>query len=268
MIVNGGWLEASYPILDKKKWHRKKIETVDLIGKLKTKIIEKIGFISMFFFLTQFYGKQDHCAPFRNVEKAVLLIWQLISGKSCEQMGDYISSSTFFNLYDEFYKDGYKNLNNWLNLCLKDMFSNHIIRVLSAKLYNSERFTFVTLMLDGHDHKISYENGDLEIHNLYSFKLRKSGVRTQVMMDINQYIISLSKSEPCGLNNDGTMFIDFRVDKQITQYDCLLMDGGYTQYIKPIVKKSQKEGGMINVHNFLTPFRKPKNEELSIEEFN
>ncbi|KAI9233206.1 MAG: hypothetical protein BYD32DRAFT_361133, partial [Podila humilis] len=48
---------------------------------------------------------------------------------------------------------------------------------------------------------------------MYSYKLKKSGVRTQVCTDCNGMAIL-----------------------HIHQLDCIAVDGGYTQYIKKVVE--------------------------------
>ncbi|KAI9239763.1 MAG: hypothetical protein BYD32DRAFT_356225, partial [Podila humilis] len=53
---------------------------------------------------------------------------------------------------------------------------------------------------------------------MYSYKLKKSGVRTQVCMDPNGMALIVSNTP------------------HIHELDCIAIDGGYTQYIKKLVE--------------------------------
>ena len=126
--------------------------------------------------------------------------------------------------------------------------------------------------LDGHDSRISYDKRlqydqqEVTRRDLYSWKLKKSGFRTQILMDVNEYIIFVSDVSPCSKGNDGTMFIESRIDNKMTNCDCLLLDGLYLQYIGDLVELNKKENGDIKYHNFCCPIRKQRNIEFSVEE--
>ena len=129
-------------------------------------------------------------------------------------------------------------------------------------------------MLDGHDTKICYHknlkhnNQHLSRGEYYSFKLRKPGLRTQVMMDINEYILYVSDTEPCAKCNDGTMFVRTRVDRKITVNDCVMTDGIYAHYINNIVQLNNQEQGNNDFENFCCPIRKQRNVQSNPEDLN
>ena len=98
---------------------------------------------------------------------------------------------------------------------------------------------------------------------IHSFKLKKSGLRTQVVIDINDYILYVSNSVPCGKYNDGQMFVHSRVDKKIGSYDCIMLDGVYYQFINQIIRLNKQDGGSINPEQFCCPIRKQKKYSVS-----
>ncbi|KAG2223231.1 hypothetical protein INT45_006112 [Circinella minor] len=85
------------------------------------------------------------------------------------------------------------------------MFSNIKIRVYSALLKNPKNFKNITLILDGHDSTIDYSKPDISSQKRWSYKLKTSGLRTQVLCDINNMIIAVSDSELCGVSSDGEL---------------------------------------------------------------
>ncbi|KAI9243168.1 hypothetical protein BDA99DRAFT_544591 [Phascolomyces articulosus] len=56
---------------------------------------------------------------------------------------------------------------------------------------------------NGYDSTIEYDKPDIEYQKKWSYKLKKSGIRTQVLADINDIVISVSKSELCRSSSDG-----------------------------------------------------------------
>jgi hypothetical protein len=98
---------------------------------------------------------------------------------------------------------------------------------------------------------------------MYSYKLKKSGVRTQVCTDCNGMAILVSKSLPCKENNDGSMLIGMKIEKHIHQLDCIAVDGGYTQYIKKVVEDTD-----LSKKNFCYPICKSCGKDLAQDEAN
>ena len=80
-------------------------------------------------------------------------------------------------------------------MMLSTMFSNIKIRLYSAQDKNPPLFKHVTLLLDGHDTRVSHIGAKSE--EMYSYKLKKAGFHTQVCIDINGMILFTSVSAPC-----------------------------------------------------------------------
>ncbi|KAI7847284.1 hypothetical protein BDC45DRAFT_420247, partial [Circinella umbellata] len=70
----------------------------------------------------------------------------------------------------------------------------------------------------------------------WSYKLKTSGLRTQVVIDINEMVIIVSKSELCGESNDGSMFLNMKLYNKIYKHDCIAFDGGYTLFINQFIE--------------------------------
>ncbi|KAF9271222.1 hypothetical protein BGZ68_004007, partial [Mortierella alpina] len=114
-------------------------------------------------------------------------------------------------------------------------------------------------MVDGHDTRATYGEGKVQ---MYSYKLKKAGLRTQVGIDINGMILFTSKSAACKDNNDGTMLVEMGIGKRIAEMDCIAVDGGYTQHIGAVLEKD--EG--LEARNFAFPIRKKRMQPLHPEE--
>ncbi|KAI8060624.1 uncharacterized protein B0P05DRAFT_456045, partial [Gilbertella persicaria] len=68
-------------------------------------------------------------------------------------------------------------------------------------------------------------------------------------------------------HNDGQMFLDMKIENKISEYDCMVLDGGYYYYVENFINNCQKYGNdSIGKDNFMYPIRKEKNTELNEKE--
>ncbi|KAI1287725.1 hypothetical protein EDD11_010306 [Mortierella claussenii] len=139
------------------------------------------------------------------------------------------------------------------------MFSIPKIRIRSANWRNPPLFKHITLMLDGHDSRATYGEGK---EKMYLYKLKKSGLRTQVAIDINGMVLLTSKSASCKDNNDGTMLVEIGIFKRIHEMDCVAVNGGYTQHIGALLEREEE----LDAKNFAFPIRKKRLQPLHQEE--
>ena len=84
----------------------------------------------------------------------------------------YTPSSSFYNVYKEFWIKNYENLNKYIDYCLLNMFSNIKIRLLSAQIKNPQNFKHITLVLDRHDTAIEYDKPNISVQKKWSYKLK------------------------------------------------------------------------------------------------
>ena len=254
-----GFLAKPWPVVKLTKHHRSGPKEVKEIDAIKMTLSTKLGIIPVFFFLTVLFGTRDYVSPYRNVEKGLLILYHLVKGLSLTEMDPFIPRSSFNDIYQDFYVKQLNALNQQVSQLLENMFSNIFIRIQSAAKYNPDPFKHVTLLLDGHDTRGEALNQDASAH--YSYKLTKSGLRTQIMTDINDMILYVSSSDPCAYSNDGTMFVEMKVHQKIHNMDCLALDGGYPLFIPQVIANSQ-----LNDMNFCYPIRKPRGTALTDEE--
>lgn len=255
------FLSDGWPVVLKGKYHRTELKSVKDVQYLKSYVLEHLGYIPVFFFLVVLFGDREYPGPYRGVEKGLLLLYQLLTGCSIAQMARFVPPSSFHAIYREFYIKHGGNLGEVLDRLLRDMFSSAKIRIMCAIQYNPENFKHVTLMIDGHDSRATYLNA--KDHTMYySYKLKKSGFRTQVCTDINGMVLFVSKSAPCAENNDGSMLADMKLKRKITKYDCVVVDGGYTLFLDRILARNSHLGE----HNFVAPIRKQRHMELTEDE--
>ena len=145
MVAQCGWLDAKIPIWEKIINHRHEVSEIPKINFIKEKVIEKIGIIPIFYFIL-FYGQKDHYGAQRNLEKAFLLIFQLLYGYSGRKMNEMLGCSSYNIIYNDLWSRNYDLVDQWVNNSLENMFLNQKIRILSALLNNPKNFKHITLM--------------------------------------------------------------------------------------------------------------------------
>ncbi|KAG2393028.1 hypothetical protein C9374_009605 [Naegleria lovaniensis] len=129
----------------------------------------------------------------------------------------------------------------WAAYALKTWFSTQLLRVLTAQNENpttNEGREVVTMHGDGHDTEFDYapvdENEIVPRKDLYSWKLKRTGLRTQVIQDIQGFALMVSDAAKC--NPDQTMFKKMPIHTLMHPTDVLQLDGGYSY--KWIIKKA------------------------------
>jgi hypothetical protein len=256
-----GFMEEEWPTIDVPNNHRTAVKNVELIKLVKETLMRKLGALPVFFFLVVVWSQAIYPGPYREVEKGLLILYHLAIGTAMDGMSPHIPKSSFHAIHSDFYKTHRKTHSKQISHLLGTMFSTFHLRVLSAKLANPPLFQHVTLHLDGHDTRLSCE--EKSSTEMYSYKLKKAGVRTQVCVDCNGMAILVSKSMPCKDNNDGTMLLGMKIHKYIHPLDCIAVDGGYPQYIKKLVEDNE-----LTNKNFCYPIRKHRGKELAKYETN
>ena len=262
-LLHDKWqfLDEEWPTQECPSNHRTAIKSISHMNVVKDMLMARLGSIPVFFFLTVVWSCDKYPGPYRQVEKGLLVLYHLVAGLPMDGISPYIPKSSFHSMHSAFYKTNHNTNSKQINQMLTNMFSTFPIRLLSAKLRNPPLFPQVTLHLDGHDTRLSCE--EKSSTEMYSYKLKKSGVRTQVCVDCNGMAILVSKSLPCKDNNDGSMLVGMKIQRYIHELDCIAVDGGYTQYIKKIVEDTD-----LSKKNFCYPIRKSRSKDLAQDEAN
>ena len=259
------FLDENWNILNNKYNHRTEIKDIknNNIKIIKDVLLNQLGYIPVFYFLNCIYGTSEYPGLYKEIDKGLLILYHMVSGKSGRDMHEFISYTTYYSLYKKFWHSNYKRLLKKIDSDLNKMFSNIKIRIISSLLNNPSSFKNVTLYIDGHDGKIKYYDPDTKTKDIKSYKLDGPGLRTQIVVDSNQMIIYISKSDKCGKGSDGTMFLEMKLYNKMHIGDCLAMDGGYNLYINKFKEESLNKGKDFSDKNFISPIRKENNKNLT-----
>lgn len=257
-----GFLDEPWPMCPKMKtFHRSELKAIRQIQDMKKVLMRRLGCITVFFFLTTMWSKHYFPGPFNAIEKGIAFLYFFVAGETMDSMQQFMPKSTFHVIYTRFLKEERPMFEKEINRCYLNMFSSPQIRIRSAKWRNPTLFKHVTMMLDGHDSLVAYPKKKKP--EMYSYKLKKSGLRTQVAIDVNGMVLFASKSAECKDNTDGKMLVEMGLRKRIHEMDCVALDGGYTLHIPDIIEKENLEE-----HNFCFPIRKKRSQPLDEEEVN
>lgn len=104
MKKHWGFLYSDWPKIERTKCHRSEGKNVKEIYHVKHVILNRLGIIPMFFFLTVLFGNRDYIGPYRNVEKGLLILYHLMKGLPLNHMIRFISTSSFNDIYQAFYR--------------------------------------------------------------------------------------------------------------------------------------------------------------------
>jgi hypothetical protein len=256
-----GFLDEPWPMCPKiRTFHRSELKPIARIQDMKALLMRRLGSITVFFFLSKIWSKHYFPGPYNALEKGIAFLYFFVAGETMDSMGQYLPKSTFHIIHSTFVKVECALFEKEIKRCFASMFSTLEIRIRTANWKNPPLFKHVTLMLDGHDSRATYGEDKAA---MYSYKLKKSGLRTQVAIDANGMVLFVSKSASCRDNNDGKMLLEMRIGKKIGSMDCIALDGGYTQYIPDLIDKEKLEE-----HNFCFPIRKKRLQPLHEEESN
>ena len=271
IINNWNFLKEPWPEMKNRFNHRTKIKDIknnEIMKDIKNELLEKLGYIPVYYFLTKLYTNREYPGPYREIEKGLILLYHIVSGRSGPEMVNIIPYTTFYDLYKDFWINNYNNINKQVKIDLENLFSNIKIRILAANAYNPHGFENVTLYIDGHDSKVKYYSPNESTSGLYSYKLKGPGLRTQIVVDINKSILYISNSEKCAKGNDGTMFLNMKLYKNINNLDCIGMDGGYNLFVEKFIENGIEYGYDFSHNNFVYPIRKEVNKNLTVNELN
>lgn len=151
---------------------------------------------------------------------------------------------------------------------MKNMFSTPLLRLCTSIKINPKLVKHATCYIDGHDSRINYVNTDFKREILYSYKLKTAGLRTQIIADMNEMIINVSKSEYCSDASDGNMMLNMKLYRILNKSDCIACDGGYNLFIKKLEEICiKKSSNILNDDNFVYPIRKEPGINLTNTEF-
>jgi hypothetical protein len=256
------FLDQPWPMCPKtKKFHRSEMKPIQNSQRMRDLLMHRLGAIPVFFFLTVIWPKFYFPGPYRAVDKGIAFLYYFVAGQTMDSMSQFMPRTSFHQVYTTFFKTEKALFDKYITECLSTMFSTPEIRVRSANWKNPPLFKHITLLLDGHDTRATYGENKVD---MFSYKLRKSGLRTQVCIDINGMAILVSKSASCKNNNDGSMLLAMKIGNKIKDVDCIGLDGGYPQHLGAILEQDDE----LTLKNFCFPIRKKRLQPLHMDEAN
>lgn len=180
-------------------------------------------------------------------------------------MDKIIPKTTFYQFKKEFWDSkNWETIQNWANSWF-ERFSNEKVRVSYAKAYNPERFTHLTLLMDGKDIVVNFTNISKEFRETRNGKSnlisRKNGWRNggkqQVLSDCRCLPLLLSDTLGCNEIYDGhqaaNMFETYEVPlaKCFTKYDVITTDGHFVSELNKFQKLKEETNGEFSEKNFV-----------------
>jgi hypothetical protein len=158
---------------------------VSYLNDIKSKIFNNIGFITVFTFLTDFFSKYEFYGDkYNNIQKGLLILFQLITGVSNEGIKIYISKYIFEEIHKNLYIDYKYELITWIDNIMYKSFSNKNTRLLARSSYENLDLNKVTLILTFYDNRYDY------IKKRYF--LKGFGYKTIIVTDFNGMIVYVS----------------------------------------------------------------------------
>ena len=98
------------------------------------------------------------------------------------------------------------------------------------------------------------------------YKLKTAGIRTQVLTDIDNFIVHVSDSQLCSVSSDVGIFLNMILYNKMDKRDVMVIYGGYTLFIKQFKKVWENTNIKLIDSNFFYPVRKEPNKKLNREE--
>jgi hypothetical protein len=199
------------------------------------------------------------------------ILAQLLSDKKNDNMFG-ISKSTFNDLKSAFYSKNKDKIKSFFEESV-DMVSNKDLRILTALIDNPQHMKSITMFIDGHDGRISYNNileiitKKLKIKNQKSRKLKGPGYVNQWVVDNMDNILYLTEAIKAGLSHDANEIKKIKFEKFIDVLDRIALDGIYREGIlNAIIEKLNEKGIMVNSRTFTIPLRKFNDVDFDIDE--
>ena len=260
------------PSIKKRKRMRKQVKSIKGIDMVKEILLKRFGYIPIYCYLSlmaSICGTPE--GPYRKSELYLLVLYMLVKNQSPESLDclEWIPATSIRRVAEFIWDENMIELDVVLDNMLSTMFSNPLLRSITGKLENDPNFLFATFFLDGHDTRIEYSNlAQYKRFDYWSFKFKNAGIRTQVLVDVQEMAIAVSKSEPCKANTDMKMFKLMNIHEKVnmTNQDVVFLDGGYFLGMDAYIEKLQEKGIEFGLNNFRTPFRKSKNVDLDESE--
>lgn len=168
------------------------LSSCNAINSIKSDIYKILGAISTYSFLTEFFNNFSWpgAKKYKNIEKGILLIYEIIYGYNEKELDDYIKRNSYIDIKNYFFNNDKVSINfeNWYTQKIDNYFSNHNYRVITNILLknmskNNNKIPNITLYMDVYRNDINYEK------NTIIKEKRKKTFYTIIIYDINDFIL-------------------------------------------------------------------------------
>lgn len=187
-LINKKWicLNNDYNYIDTNKYEYRQFRKIAAFDIIKKTIKNKLGYLVPYIFLTDFFKNFIFPGPYTNIEKGLLIIYELVTGCSMRKMSQFISYNTYRDIHDKLYYDYNKDLDKWITNFMINNFSNPEIRTMFTFIENLDSLN-ITLLSNTYDNRIIYNNNKISYLNDNGFKI-------QFITDLNDIVLNVSKA--------------------------------------------------------------------------
>lgn len=208
------------------KNNEKHIKNMDII---KFQILEKLGYLPVFVFLTDYINDKNFKYNKNHLEKSLLIIFHIVTDVEHTDIQMHLGKKSYLELHKSFFQNHEETLNEWCDNMMINYFSNKNIRLISKKL-NVEllqypEFYSCTLIL------VTYDSRFLYNQNKYKYN---TGYKSFILLDLNGFIIYTSNSILCDIEETNSdyknkfVFDKIPFNKILSDIDCVLINTGYS----------------------------------------
>jgi hypothetical protein len=123
------FLDQPWPLCPKtKKFQRSEMKPINHVQKMKELLMQRLGAIPVFFFLSVIWTKFYFPGPYRALDKGIAFLYYFVAGQTMDSMSQCLPRTTFHQLYTTFFKTESALFDKFMTQHLANMFSTPQIR--------------------------------------------------------------------------------------------------------------------------------------------
>lgn len=181
-------------------------KSIGKISIIKNSIKENIGYVGAHIFINDYFSKHLYKGPYSHIDKALFVIYDLIFNIKKDNVNDYITNCSYYNIKKELYDIQNVIFTNWINKKLLTFFSSGNLRF--DRTYNnyndSTDINGITLTLHVYDNNIKSNNSFL----------------TPIIIDRKGFIIWVGES----VKKKYDEIDNINLENIMTKYDCIFIN--------------------------------------------
>src|ERR1700733_9499161 len=87
-----------------KTFHHSELKEILQIQDMKNVLLQRLGSITVFFFLSTMWSKHYFPGPYNALEKGIAFLYFFVAGETMDSMARFMPKSTFHVIYSTFVK--------------------------------------------------------------------------------------------------------------------------------------------------------------------